>query len=224
LEVKSSAITFRVLGAQIGELVTSQDDFSLQQQLRYLEWAAIVLTAGIQFLWCRAVVDFDRLIAVSFLLLALSGVREKLVAGFPDPIKLGIQCGLGLFIAYIGLKNGGLVVSTARAPIAFATALEMAAPGEIIGGSPSPMTPRSRGPAARERSGFARRHVLRIDAPILPSVDEIRQGPRRPAFFVQIVRLKELLEQAQLVIGVEDGEIWSQAHELGVHPQDFRPD
>src|ERR1700736_2370592 len=30
-----------------------------------------------------------------------------------------------------------------RTPIAFATALEMAAPGEITGGSPNPMTPRS---------------------------------------------------------------------------------
>jgi AGZA family xanthine/uracil permease-like MFS transporter len=42
-----------------------------------------------------------------------------MVAGFPDPIKLGIQCGLGLFIAYIGLKNGGLIISKPTAPIAF---------------------------------------------------------------------------------------------------------
>ena len=66
--------------------------------------------------------------------------------------------------------------------------------------------------------------MLRIDAPILPSIDEIRQRSRRPALFVQIFRLQKLLEQAQLIIGVEDGEIRSQAHELGVHAQDLRAD
>jgi len=76
----------------------------------------VVLQLGISWHIAISIILID---SVLFLILALSGVREKLVAGFPDPIKLGIQCGLGLFIAYIGLKNGGLIVSTARAPIAF---------------------------------------------------------------------------------------------------------
>ncbi len=78
--------------------------------------------------------------------------------------------------------------------------------------------------AAGEHRSFARRDVPGIDAPILPAIDEIRQRSRRPALFVQIFRLEELLEQAQLIIGVEDGEIWSQAHQLGVHAQNLRAD
>jgi AGZA family xanthine/uracil permease-like MFS transporter len=76
----------------------------------------LVLQLGVSWHIGLTIIFLD---AVAFLILALSGVREKLVVGFPDPIKLGIQCGLGLFIAYIGLKNGGLIVSTARSPIAF---------------------------------------------------------------------------------------------------------
>ncbi len=76
----------------------------------------VVLQLGISWHVGLSIIFLDSIV---FLILALSGVREKLVAGFPDAIKLGIQCGLGLFIAYIGLKNGGLIVSTARSPIAF---------------------------------------------------------------------------------------------------------
>ena len=82
----------------------------------------------------------------------------------------------------------------------------------------------SRAAAGGECRGFGRRRVLGIDAPILPSIDEIGQRSRRPAFFVQIFRLKDLLEQSQLVIGVEDGEIRPQAHKLGMHAQDLGAD
>ncbi|HEX4504367.1 MAG TPA: NCS2 family permease [Alphaproteobacteria bacterium] len=76
----------------------------------------LVLQLGVSWHIGLTIIFLD---SIAFLFLALSGFREKLVQGFPDAIKLGIQCGLGLFIAYIGLKNGGLVISTARSPIAF---------------------------------------------------------------------------------------------------------
>ncbi len=47
------------------------EDLSLQRQFRYLEWAALILTAGAQFVWTCAVVKYDELIAVSYLLLLL---------------------------------------------------------------------------------------------------------------------------------------------------------
>lgn len=48
--------------------------------------------------------------AVLMLALGLSRWREKVVLGIPPPIRLGIQCAIGLFVAYLGLKSGGLVV------------------------------------------------------------------------------------------------------------------
>lgn len=48
---------------------------------------------------------------VIFLLLSLGGVRERIVRAIPAPLKAAICAGIGLFIAFIGLKNGGLVVA-----------------------------------------------------------------------------------------------------------------
>ncbi|MGQ8366730.1 NCS2 family permease [Glaciecola sp. 1036] len=47
---------------------------------------------------------------VIFLLLTLTGVRTKIAEAIPPALKIGVQCGIGLFIAFIGLKNAGLVV------------------------------------------------------------------------------------------------------------------
>ncbi|MBB3174158.1 AGZA family xanthine/uracil permease-like MFS transporter [Endobacter medicaginis] len=48
---------------------------------------------------------------VLFTVFSASRLRERLVAGFPDCIRIGLQGGLGLFIAAIGLRNGGLLTS-----------------------------------------------------------------------------------------------------------------
>lgn len=47
---------------------------------------------------------------VIFLLLSVTGIREKIVAAIPHSMKMAITCGIGLFIAFIGLKNGGVIV------------------------------------------------------------------------------------------------------------------
>ena len=44
--------------------------------------------------------------------LALSGWRQKLLMALPGGIRAGVQCGLGLLIAGVGLNNGGLVTHT----------------------------------------------------------------------------------------------------------------
>jgi len=46
---------------------------------------------------------------IAFLGLSLSGIREKIINGIPYQLKMAITCGVGLFIAFIGLKNGGII-------------------------------------------------------------------------------------------------------------------
>ncbi len=46
-----------------------------------------------------------------FLLLSVTGLREKILAAIPYPMKIAISAGIGLFIAFIGLENGGLIVA-----------------------------------------------------------------------------------------------------------------
>src|ERR1700678_812174 len=49
---------------------------------------------------------------VIFLSLSVSGVREKIIASIPVGLKIAVTCGVGLFIAFIGLKNGGVIVAS----------------------------------------------------------------------------------------------------------------
>lgn len=46
-----------------------------------------------------------------FLVLALTGVREAIINAIPVQLKLAVGAGIGLFIAFIGLKAAGIVVS-----------------------------------------------------------------------------------------------------------------
>ena len=48
---------------------------------------------------------------VIFLLLSISGLRKKLAEAIPAGLKVGIQAGIGFFIALLGLKAAGIVVA-----------------------------------------------------------------------------------------------------------------
>lgn len=45
-----------------------------------------------------------------FFALSVTGVREKIIASIPIGLKLAVTCGVGLFIAFIGLRNAGVIV------------------------------------------------------------------------------------------------------------------
>lgn len=64
-----------------------------------------------------------------FLALSVTGVRERIIAAIPHSLKLAITAGIGLFIAFIGLKNGGLVVAS---PATFVTHGDFGAPPVLL--------------------------------------------------------------------------------------------
>jgi AGZA family xanthine/uracil permease-like MFS transporter len=49
--------------------------------------------------------------AVAFLLLTLSGVRQLIMDAIPRSLFAAVAGGIGLFIAFIGLKNAGIIVA-----------------------------------------------------------------------------------------------------------------
>lgn len=67
----------------------------------------IVIGAGVRWQEALGMVFIN---GVAFLLLSVTGVREKIVKSIPYSLKIAITCGIGLFIAFIGLKNGGVIV------------------------------------------------------------------------------------------------------------------
>jgi AGZA family xanthine/uracil permease-like MFS transporter len=47
---------------------------------------------------------------VLFLALSVTGARRKIIEAIPADLKAAISCGIGLFIAFIGLQKGGLII------------------------------------------------------------------------------------------------------------------
>ena len=78
--------------------------------------------------------------------------------------------------------------------------------------------------AGRKAEGFARRHLVGRQSAVLPAIDERSQLPRRPAVLVEALRFDHLLQEADLVVGIEDGEARLEADELGVAAQDLDAD
>ncbi len=48
---------------------------------------------------------------IIFIILTLTNIREKLVYLIPDTLKNSISAGIGLYIAFIGLKSAGVIVN-----------------------------------------------------------------------------------------------------------------
>lgn len=55
---------------------------------------------------------------IIFIVLSLTKVREAIFNAIPVPIKKAVSVGIGLFIAFIGLKNSGLVVANSSTLVA----------------------------------------------------------------------------------------------------------
>lgn len=55
---------------------------------------------------------------VIFIILSLFKVREAIVNSIPQNLKNGISAGIGLFVAFIGLQNAGIIVSNDSTKVA----------------------------------------------------------------------------------------------------------
>ena len=67
----------------------------------------IVLGMGVDWRIALAVVLAS---GILFLLLTFLRVREAIITAVPEPLKRATAAGIGLFIAFIGLKNAGVIV------------------------------------------------------------------------------------------------------------------
>lgn len=67
----------------------------------------VCFTFGLSYANALILVLLD---GVIFITLTVTGVRAKLFAAIPDCVRIAIPAGIGLFIAFLGLQNSGLVV------------------------------------------------------------------------------------------------------------------
>jgi len=70
---------------------------------------------------------------ILFIIITLTSIREKIVDALPRTLKLAISVGIGLFIAIIGLKDGGVVVANPDTLVSFGKLIEPSAALTLIG-------------------------------------------------------------------------------------------
>ena len=68
------------------------------------------IVLGLNFSWQEALAAVF-VSGILFLIVSLTGLRKLIINAIPKDLKLAIGAGIGFFIAFIGLKNAGLVVS-----------------------------------------------------------------------------------------------------------------
>jgi AGZA family xanthine/uracil permease-like MFS transporter len=66
---------------------------------------------------------------VLFVLLSLVGVRQAVVRAIPNPLKFAVTAGIGMFLAFIGLKNAGAIVAN---PATFVALGSLVSPPVLI--------------------------------------------------------------------------------------------
>lgn len=90
----------------------------------------VVTTQGVTY---QAVFGAVFIAGLLFLILTFTKFRELLIETIPAPLKYGITAGIGLFIAFLGLKMAGLVVPNSDTLIALGDFTERNTLLSIIG-------------------------------------------------------------------------------------------
>lgn len=104
-----------ILGALVGTLL-----MALYAKLPFAQASGMGLNAFVFFdlmlvggMAFGVAMDIILISGVIFLLLTVIGVREKILNAVPLIIRQAIPVGIGLFIAFIGLQNSGIVIGGA---------------------------------------------------------------------------------------------------------------
>ncbi|HET8824861.1 MAG TPA: NCS2 family permease [Terriglobales bacterium] len=100
----SAALATLVMGLWANYPIALAPGMSLNAYFTY----SIIIGRGIPW---QTVLGVVLLSGVVFLILTLTRVREQIVNGIPDSLKYGTAAGIGLFIAFIGFRNAGIIVA-----------------------------------------------------------------------------------------------------------------
>jgi adenine/guanine/hypoxanthine permease len=100
----SAAVATLVMGLWANYPIALAPGMSLNAYFTY----SIVIGRGVPWTTALGVVFFSGLL---FFVLTLTRVREQIVNGIPDCLKHSTAAGIGLFIAFVGLRNAKLVVA-----------------------------------------------------------------------------------------------------------------
>ena len=52
------------------------------------------------------------------MIISVCGIREKIIKSLPNPLRISLQCGIGLFIAFMGLAQSGIIEASPNTLVA----------------------------------------------------------------------------------------------------------
>lgn len=90
----------------------------------------VVLTMGYTWREALAAVFIS---GITFILITATGLREMIVDSIPMSLKYAVSGGIGLFIAFIGLKNAGIIVANKDTYVGFGNLTQTGTLLAIIG-------------------------------------------------------------------------------------------
>ncbi len=108
----SSAAATLVMGLYANYPIAMAPGMSLNAYFTYS------VCLGMHIPW-RTALGIVFLSGVLFVLLTVTRIREQIVDGIPDCLKHSIAAGIGLFIAFVGLRNAKLVVANPATFVSF---------------------------------------------------------------------------------------------------------
>src|ERR1700686_536535 len=100
----SAAVATLVMGLYANYPIALAPGMSLNAYFTY----SVCLSMHVPWRTALAVVFFS---GVLFLVLTVTRVREQIVNGMPDCLKHSTAAGIGMFIAFVGMRNAKLIVS-----------------------------------------------------------------------------------------------------------------
>lgn len=110
---KNALFTATALSALIGTLVmalVAKLPFALAPGMGLNAFFAFTVVLGMGYSWQFALTAVF-LEGIIFLVLTLFNIRELIVNAIPLSMKHAVSAGIGLFIAFIGLQNAGIIVN-----------------------------------------------------------------------------------------------------------------
>lgn len=129
--VVASVFTATCLAAAVGTLI-----MALYANLPFAQAPGMGLNAFFTFSVCLTLgYTWQQALAavfisgILFIIITVTAIREKIVDALPHNLKLAISGGIGLFIALIGLKSGGIIIANPETLVSFGT---FTRPGTIV--------------------------------------------------------------------------------------------
>ncbi|WP_124726498.1 NCS2 family permease [Staphylospora marina] len=116
-----SVFVATALSAAIGTFlmgVIANFPLALAPGMGLIAYFAFAVVLGMNVPWQQAL-GAVFLSGVIFFVLTVTKVREAIINAIPESLKYAVSAGIGLFIAFIGLKNAGIIIASEATFVTF---------------------------------------------------------------------------------------------------------